>query len=259
MLHELNDRWNGLPTHPFALATPPRFPPRRRQRWVRLPVDGPLRSPWFLGPGVVEAKAERRWPPCLEACAGSRRQRRRPWRRGPCVPGHHPGPHAHLCIDKAGQQALALASKAEVALTGESTSVGVRDSRPDLSRQGRALSEGWAAWATPGRRRCGLDMTGHMEVHVRSGPPNRNHVLTTRGDWICLPWATRARRNSGLLGPAAIVALDGDYFGRLPKVAACMLFAGQPRRPRLSLFPGIRADSCADPRPGTSAHRHIGI
>jgi hypothetical protein len=38
----------------------------------------------------------------------------------------------------------------------------------------------------------------------------------------------------------------GEFFARLPKVAACVLFAGQPRRSRLSLFPGIRADSGAD-------------
>ena len=33
---------------------------------------------------------------------------------------------------------------------------------------------------------------------------------------------------------------------RVPKVAAGVLFAGQPRRSRHSLFPSIRADCCAD-------------
>jgi hypothetical protein len=35
-------------------------------------------------------------------------------------------------------------------------------------------------------------------------------------------------------------------YRRVPKVAAGVLFAGQPRRSRHSLFPSIRADCCAD-------------
>src|SRR4029453_847602 len=74
-------------------------------------------------------------------------------------------------------------------------------------------------------------------------PPRRPPLVLGRA--TASGGGQRSRRGAG-----------GEFFRRLPKVAACVLFAGQPRRSRLSLFPGMRADSKRRSR--DPAHRHIG-
>jgi hypothetical protein len=143
---------------------------------------------------------------------------------------------------------------------------------PGSAGQGRG--EGRRRRRAP-RRVCGraaastslplLRPAGHpRRAPTRSRPPLRPRHGSSRNFWPARKFAGFDGSN-GQAAPLALsvsgaVAGPGPpwvpgqqlrgarvvLYRRVPKVAAGVLFAGQPRRSRHSLFPSIRAESCAD-------------
>lgn len=115
----------------------------------------------------------------------------------------------------------------------------------------------------PRRRFSGLQAIPRR-APTRSRPPLRPRHGSSRNFWPARMFAGFDGSN-GQAAPLALsvagaVAGPGPpwvpgqqlrgarvvLYRRVPKVAAGVLFAGQPRRSRHSLFPSIRAESCAD-------------
>jgi hypothetical protein len=103
-----------------------------------------------------------------------------------------------------------------------------------LRREGRL-----AALASPAWERCKRGGQGHLRVE---------NLLPARSGLPCPASAPsgRARHAGQILRSISVVNVPANMCTPVPKVAAGVLFAGQPRRSRHSLLPIIRADSCAN-------------